>query len=79
MTHATLQPMMYAPNFFTLNLEQMLSGQPLDTSIGVVAVTLQGARGIKVTKIGGNVPDPYVSINIENRKEVDRTKYKHHT
>ena len=79
MIHSNLSPMMYDPSFFTINLEQMLSGKPLDTAIGVVRVTLYSARGIKVTKIGGGTPDPYVSLNIENRTEVARTKYKHNT
>ncbi|PFH50760.1 hypothetical protein AMATHDRAFT_144179 [Amanita thiersii Skay4041] len=78
-THATLGPMMYDPNVFTLNLEQMLSGKPLDAAIGVVKVTLHAARGIKGTKIGGGTPDPYVSLSINNRAELARTKHKTNT
>ncbi|KAG2350711.1 tricalbin [Suillus weaverae] len=76
MVHGTLGPMMYDPNVFTLNLEQLLSGVPLDTSIGVIQVTVEAARGLKATKIGGGSPDPYVSISINNREELARTKYK---
>ncbi|KAF9270554.1 tricalbin [Marasmius fiardii PR-910] len=79
MTHATLAPMMYDPNVFTLNLEQLLSGVPLDAAIGVVQITIHSARGIKGTKIGGGTPDPYVSISINNRAELATTKYKHNT
>lgn len=79
MIHSNLSPMMYDPSFFTINLEQMLSGKPLDTAIGVIRVTLSSARGIKTTKIGGGTPDPYVSLNIENRTELARTKYKPNT
>ncbi|CAA7258740.1 unnamed protein product [Cyclocybe aegerita] len=79
MTHATLGPMMYDPNIFTLNLEQMLSGKPLDAAIGVVQVVVRTARGIKGTKIGGGTPDPYVSLSINNRAELARTKYKSNT
>ena len=79
MTHATLEPMMYDPNLFTLNLEQMLSGKPLDAAIGVAQVLVRSARGIKGMKIGGGTPDPYVSLNIENRVELCRTKYKSDT
>ncbi|EMD41578.1 hypothetical protein CERSUDRAFT_110127 [Gelatoporia subvermispora B] len=79
MVHATLSPMMYDPNVFTLNLEQMLSGEPLDTAIGVLQVTVQSARNIKGVKIGGGTPDPYVSISINSREELARTKYKHNT
>jgi Ca2+-dependent lipid-binding protein len=44
--------MMYEPNVFTLNLEQMLSGAPLDTAIGVLQITVECARGIKVGQSG---------------------------
>ncbi|KAF8898443.1 C2 domain-containing protein [Infundibulicybe gibba] len=79
MTHATLGPMMYDPNVFTLNLAQMLSGKPLDAAIGVLQVTIHSARGIKGTKIGGGTPDPYISLAINNRSELARTKYKTNT
>lgn len=71
--------MMYEPNVFTLNLEQMLSGKPLDSAIGVIQVTVNCARGIKGTKIGGGTPDPYVGLSINNRAELARTKYKTNT
>ncbi|KAG5648236.1 hypothetical protein DXG03_006194 [Asterophora parasitica] len=74
MTHATLGPMMYDPNVFTLNLEQMLSGKPLDAAIGVIQVTVHSARGIKGTKIGGGTPDPYIALTINDRAELARTK-----
>ena len=70
---------MYDPNVFTLNLEQMLSGKPLDAAIGVAQVLVRSARGIKSMKLGGGTPDPYVSLNIENRAELCRTKHKPNT
>jgi Ca2+-dependent lipid-binding protein len=79
MVHDTLSPMMYDPNVFTVNLEQMLSGVPLDTAIGVIQVTVEAARGLKASKIGGGSPDPYVSISINNREELARTKHKSST
>ncbi|TFK76782.1 tricalbin [Pluteus cervinus] len=79
MTHGTLQPMMYHPNLFTLNLEQMMSGVPLDTACGIIQVVVQSARGIKGTKIGGGTPDPYVGLAINNQKELARTRYKNNT
>ncbi|KAK0208431.1 C2 domain-containing protein [Desarmillaria ectypa] len=79
MTHSTLGPMMYDPNVFTLNLEQLLSGAPLDSAIGVLQVTVHSARGIKGSKIGGGTPDPFVAFTINNRAELARTKYKHNT
>ncbi|KAJ7169501.1 C2 domain-containing protein [Mycena filopes] len=79
MTHATLAPVMYDPNVFTLNLEQLLSGAPLDTAIGVIQVTVESARGLKGTKIGGGTPDPYISLSLNNREELAATKYKSNT
>jgi Ca2+-dependent lipid-binding protein len=67
---------MYDPNVFTLNLEQLLSGAPLDAAIGVVQITIDSARGIKGTKIGGGSPDPYISLSLNNREELATTKYK---
>jgi Ca2+-dependent lipid-binding protein len=71
--------MMYWPNVFTLNLEQLLSGAPLDAAIGVLQVTIQSARGIKGSKVGGGSPDPFVTLSINNRVELARTKYRHNT
>ncbi|KAJ7596712.1 C2 domain-containing protein [Mycena floridula] len=79
MTHQTLGPMMYWPNVFTLNLEQMLSGTPLDTSIGVLQVTIHSARGITGVKLGGGKPDPFIGLSINNRAELAHTKYKSDT
>ncbi|KAH7345115.1 tricalbin [Rhizoctonia solani] len=77
--HWVLQPMMYDPNVFTLNLEQLLSGAPLDAAIGVLQVTIFDARGLKGSKIGGGTPDPYVSLTINNRGEMARTKFRRST
>jgi Ca2+-dependent lipid-binding protein len=79
MVHSILGPMMYEPNVFTLNLEQMLSGAPLDAAIGVVQVTLRAARGIKGGKIGGGTPDPYVKLSVNNRETLAKTHYKKST
>ncbi|KAI0706072.1 tricalbin [Cytidiella melzeri] len=79
MVHSILGPMMYDPNFFTLNIEQMLSGEPLDSAIGVVQVTVESARSLRGVKIGGGTPDPYVSLSLNQRAELARTKYKHNT
>lgn len=48
----------------------------LDTATGVLQVQIHSARGIKGAKLGGGTPDPYVSLNIENRKELARTRFK---
>jgi Ca2+-dependent lipid-binding protein len=72
--HNALGPMMYDPNVFTLDLEQMLSGAPLDAAIGVVKVTILDAHGLKSVKIGGGLPDPYVSLSLGAKPSVARTK-----
>ncbi|GAA5871970.1 hypothetical protein JCM16303_000930 [Sporobolomyces ruberrimus] len=77
--HSILGPMMYDPNSFTLNLEQLLSGAPLDTAIGVLAITVHNGRGIKSTKLGAGNPDPYVSFAINGRAELARTSTCHST
>ncbi|KAL8287656.1 hypothetical protein RQP46_003514 [Phenoliferia psychrophenolica] len=74
--HGALQPMMYDPNTFTLNLEQMLSGAPADTACGVLALRIYNGRGLKATKLGGGAPDPYISISIAGRAELAKTATK---
>jgi Ca2+-dependent lipid-binding protein len=71
--------MMYYPNTFTLNLEQMLSGAPIDTAVGIVAITVYNGRGLKGTKLGGGAPDPYISMSIDGRAELAKTKIKRNT
>ena len=72
--HANLSPIMYAPNVFPIEIAKMLSGNPVDLAIGVVAVTLHGGQGLKnPDKFSGN-PDPYVSISLDNKAELARTK-----
>lgn len=72
MIHASLAPMMYAPNVFTLNIQQMLSGAPIDSAIGVAVITIHQAHGLRNTDIGSGTPDPYVVLGI-NQSEKART------
>ncbi|KAF8971456.1 C2 domain-containing protein [Flammula alnicola] len=64
MTHATLGPMMYDPNVFSLNLEQMLSGKPLDAAIGggtpdpFVSLSISGRGELAKTKYKSNTYNP---------------------
>ena len=46
-------------------MEQLLSGAPIDTAIGVLQVTVHSARSLKGTKIGGGTPDPYVAQGVQ--------------
>lgn len=76
---ANVGPMMYNPNAFTINLEELLSGTPLDTACGVLQVTIWNARNLKGVKIGGGTPDPYVSISVDDKGSLAKTKYKQST
>lgn len=77
--HANLGPMMYHPNQFTINLEQLMSGTPLDTAIGVLQVNVWSARNLKGVKLGGGTPDPYVALSIDNRETLAKTSIKKST
>lgn len=66
--------MMYEPNAFTLDLEQLLSGKPLDAAIGVVEVVVRAARNLQGVKLGGTC-DPYVTLSINDRVELAKTRY----
>jgi Ca2+-dependent lipid-binding protein len=72
--HANLGPMMYDPNVFTIDLQALLSGNPLDSAIGVLKVYIRGARSLKAVKIGGGAPDPYVSFALGSKPSIGKTK-----
>jgi Ca2+-dependent lipid-binding protein len=63
---------------FTLNLEQILSGAPVDSAIGVVQVTIFNAKGLK-GKFSGGTPDPYAAVSLSAKKELFKTKVKKNT
>ncbi|ERT02180.1 hypothetical protein HMPREF1624_00478 [Sporothrix schenckii ATCC 58251] len=72
--HGNLAPMMYAPNVFPIEVAKMLSGSPVDQAIGVVAVTLHGAQGLKnPDKFSGTI-DPYAVITLNRRSPLAQTK-----
>ncbi|KAK9432930.1 C2 domain-containing protein [Lipomyces doorenjongii] len=79
MVNDTIGPMLYDPNTFTLNIQQMLAGAPADASIGVLAVTIYSARGLKTGDMLGNTVDPYVKISLNGREELARTTVKRDT
>ena len=72
--HANLGPMMYDPNVFTIDLEALLSGTPLDSAIGVLKVHIIDGRGLKSVKMGGGAPDPYVTVALGAKPSMARTK-----
>ncbi|KJZ79031.1 hypothetical protein HIM_01804 [Hirsutella minnesotensis 3608] len=72
--HGNLAPMMYAPNVFPIEVAKMLAGTPVDQAVGVLALTLHGAHGLKNTDNFGGTIDPYASISFSRRQELARTK-----
>ncbi|KAJ5121075.1 Tricalbin [Penicillium bovifimosum] len=79
MIHANLQPMMYDPNVFPIEIAKMLAGNPVDQAIGVVAITLHGATQLKNPDKFSGTPDPYAVVSLNNRNELGRTKIIHDT
>lgn len=77
--NANLGPMMYSPNQFSLNLEELMSGSPLDTTIGVLQVTIWSARDLVGVKFAGGTPDPFIALSIDEGKEIARTRVKYDT
>lgn len=72
--HGNLAPMMYAPNVFPIEVAKMLAGTPVDQAVGVVAVTIHSAQGLKNhDKFSGN-PDPYVQVTLNKRTPLAQTK-----
>jgi Ca2+-dependent lipid-binding protein len=72
--HGNLAPMMYAPNVFPIEVAKMLAGTPVDQAIGVLAVTLHGAQGLKNADNFGSA-DPYAVLSLNRRQELARTKH----
>jgi Ca2+-dependent lipid-binding protein len=75
--HASLGPMMYAPNIFPIEIAKMLAGNPIDQAIGVLQITFHGAQGLKNPDKFSGTPDPYAVVSINNRSELGRTKTMH--
>lgn len=74
MIHSNLQPIMYDPNVFPIEIAKMLAGNPVDSAIGVVAITIHGAQGLKNPDKFSGTPDPYVAISLNNRSTLEQTK-----
>ncbi|KAK4693255.1 hypothetical protein P7C71_g4110, partial [Lecanoromycetidae sp. Uapishka_2] len=72
--HGNLAPIMYDPNVFPIEIAKMLAGNPVDQAIGVLAVTIHGAQGLKnPDKLAGS-PDPYAVISLNSRDALGKTK-----
>ncbi|ORY66524.1 C2 domain-containing protein [Pseudomassariella vexata] len=72
--HGNLAPMMYAPNVFPIEVAKMLAGTPVDQAIGVVAVTLHGAQGLKNPDNFSGNPDPYAVFTLNKRAPLAQSK-----
>ncbi|KAF5096869.1 hypothetical protein D0Z00_002606 [Geotrichum galactomycetum] len=67
-------PMLYSPNTFQVNVQELLAGAGGDSAAGVLAVTIFGANGIKSSEAIGNTVDPYVIFSLNDRGELARSK-----
>lgn len=72
--HANIGPIMYAPNVFPIEVAKMLSGSAVDQAIGVMAITLHGAQGLKNPDKFAGTPDPYTVISFNNGAPLAQTK-----
>lgn len=72
--HCNLQPMMYEPNVFPIEIAKMLAGNPVDQAIGVLAVTIHGAHGLKNPDKLAGTPDPYAVVSLNGRHALGKTK-----
>jgi len=72
--HANLGPMLYAPNVFPIEVAKMLSGSPVDQAIGVLAITLHGAHGLKNPDKFAGTPDPYAVVAFNRGVPLAQTK-----
>lgn len=72
--HGTLAPMMYAPNVFPIEVAKMLAGSPIDQAVGVIAITLHGAQGLKNPDNFSGNPDPYAVVTLNKRQALAQTK-----
>lgn len=75
--HGNLAPIMYDPNVFPIEVAKMLSGNPIDMAIGVVAISLHNAHGLKNPDKFSGTPDPYAVVSLNGGKELGRTKTVH--
>ncbi|KAI9319764.1 C2 domain-containing protein [Dichotomocladium elegans] len=73
--HATLGPMMYAPNVYTLDVAGMMEGTTDTYSAnGVLAITVHSASNLKEVDLLGTM-DPYITFHLGNVRnpELGRT------
>ncbi|KAJ2058499.1 Tricalbin-2 [Coemansia sp. S146] len=69
--HSIIGPMFYAPNHFTVDVEQIISGAVahIPTAKGVLVIHMQSARGLPKMDTFGKA-DPYVRISTIKHPEI---------
>ena len=72
--HGNLQPIMYNPNVFPIEIAKMLAGNPVDQAIGVLAIMIHGANGLKNPDKLAGTPDPYAVVSLNGRLPLGKTK-----
>ncbi|CEP61687.1 Tcb3p LALA0_S03e08548g [Lachancea lanzarotensis] len=65
MINSNVGPMLYNPHKLDIDVEEIVAAQAQD-AIGVVAVTLHSADGLKGSEFLGNTIDPYITLTAEN-------------
>ena len=76
-THGHLGPIMSEPNVFPIEIAKMLAGNAVDQAIGVLAITIHGAQGLKNTDKLAGTPDPYTVVSLNSRSPLGKTKTVH--
>lgn len=79
--HATLGPMMYAPNVYKLDVAGMMAGTTdIHSANGVLVMTIYNATNLKEVDLFGTI-DPYITFHVGNthNAELARTSMYHDT
>lgn len=76
--HANLGPMLYAPNAFQVNVEQLMAGVGVMSGVGVLTVQVIEANDLTRSLTDGRV-DPYVVVRDKGQKDLAHTKIKKNT
>ncbi|SJM86719.1 related to Tricalbin-3 [Zygosaccharomyces bailii] len=62
--NANVGPMLYAPNHFDVNIEDLMATQANDAA-GVLAITIANGDGLKGSDFITNTVDPYITFELE--------------
>ncbi|CAG8648378.1 4269_t:CDS:10, partial [Racocetra persica] len=71
--HSTLRPMMYAPHIYTLDVESIIGGYPIESALGVLKLKIMCAKGLKNAETFGT-SDPYAKVTLHGNKVLAKTK-----